>query len=75
MLTGLKLVMTLLRVLTNREDAEGYRIMFEAVSNIVQTATGEGIQFRYLHGIGVKSIVADMDRGQMQGMNQSLISS
>ena len=67
LLTGRLLVITLLRVLFNREDAEGYEMLFHEVYKVISEVTEREIQFHYLHGRGIKSIVVDMDTGQMEG--------
>lgn len=66
-LTGCRLVITLLRVLFNREDADGYEMLFHEVYKVVSEVAGREMQFHYIHGRGIKSIVVDMDRGQMDG--------
>lgn len=60
--------MTLLRVFTDQESAEGYQFLFQKVFSLIQKVTGQPVTFDYLHGSGFKAIVSDMCPRQMTGM-------
>ncbi|KAA8646684.1 uncharacterized protein ATNIH1004_005359 [Aspergillus tanneri] len=42
------------------------------VLSIVKMLKGQPLRFKYLHGSGIRSIIADMDRGQMEGLGYFL---
>lgn len=61
------LVITLCRAFTTRQDAEGYKALFQKVFEIMAKHTRKSVCFSYLHGSGFESITMDMDEGQMHG--------
>lgn len=65
-------IITLLRVFTTEETTAGYTTIFAAAFNLITRITGIPVQFHYLHGSGIKSIVVDMCPKQMTGLGKVL---
>jgi hypothetical protein len=69
-------VITLLRVLIDKDSPASYKVLFQSVFKLVSDVCEEPTRFHYLHGIGIKSIVIDMCPKQMTGkMLQNSLSS
>lgn len=69
-------VITLLRVLIDKDSPASYKVLFQRVFKLVSDVCEEPTRFHYLHGIGIKSIVIDMCPKQMTGkMLQNSLSS
>ncbi|EAU34810.1 predicted protein [Aspergillus terreus NIH2624] len=66
-------VITLLRVLIDKDSPASYKVLFQRVFKLVSDVCEEPTRFHYLHGIGIKSIVIDMCPKQMTGLGMCLM--
>ncbi|KAL5361575.1 hypothetical protein BJX96DRAFT_86254 [Aspergillus floccosus] len=65
-------VITLLRVLMDKDSPASYKVLFQRVFKLVSDVCGKPTSFYYLHGSGIKSIVIDMCPKQMTGLGMCL---
>ncbi|KIJ22472.1 hypothetical protein M422DRAFT_277086 [Sphaerobolus stellatus SS14] len=55
------------RVFISSQSAEAHRIMFEKIFELVHEDTGHHVQFKYIHGNDIETVVADAHKGQAMG--------
>ena len=59
--------MTFCRVYTNHNSKEMYTTLFRRVFTLIRERTGIEIQWRHIHGTGIRYVVGDMDGKQCYG--------
>jgi hypothetical protein len=52
----------------NQQTGHAYYLLFKKVFEIIHRLSGQPVQFFYLHGTGIETIVVDMDEGQRDGI-------
>lgn len=66
--------LTIARVYSNSETRETYRQIWSGLWDLVERTTGEIVKFKFLHGTGIRAIVVDGSKPQIQGCGDSLLS-
>jgi hypothetical protein len=65
-------IITLLRVFTNLDSAEGYYLLFKRVFTMIQKVLHQPVLFDPIHGSGIYGIIVDMDSKQYSGLGRYL---
>ncbi|KIJ35226.1 hypothetical protein M422DRAFT_262607 [Sphaerobolus stellatus SS14] len=56
------------RVFISSQSAEAHQILFSKIFEIANADTAEKVCFRYIHGQGIETVVADAHKGQALGL-------
>ncbi|KAJ7586636.1 hypothetical protein C8J56DRAFT_1085151 [Mycena floridula] len=63
---------TLARVFMSRETRKSFYLAFSGLWKTVKTLTGREVQFKFMHGTGLKSILVDGSKPQVNGCGDAL---
>ncbi len=66
--------LTVARIYSNSETRETYKKMWSGLWDLIEQITGEQIKFKFMHGSGIRAIVVDGSKPQIQGCGDSLLS-
>lgn len=61
--------MVVVRAFTTCQSANAHKELFLRVNKIVMEDTGNSLRFKYLHGIGLVTVLLDQHRGQALGLD------
>ncbi|KAF7800308.1 hypothetical protein EIP86_011557 [Pleurotus ostreatoroseus] len=71
-LARINMRLTVARIYSNSETRETYRQLWSGLWDLVENVTGRKIQFKFMHGSGIRAIVVDGNKAQVQGCGDSL---
>ncbi|KAK7682460.1 hypothetical protein QCA50_014260 [Cerrena zonata] len=64
---------TIARIYCNRETTEAFEKIFESLWNQIEHLTGRMVKFKFIHGSGLRVIVMDGCKPQVEGLGSDLV--
>lgn len=65
--------LTIARTYCNRETTEAFEAMFGSLWSQIERATSKPVQFKFLHGTGLRAIIMDGCKAQVEGLGRDLV--